>query len=63
MVPCLVIPGMSSNVRVLSEGRQNAYDSTRASSPILQHTSIVIKIYKNAQYTYKYKGESNLVKL
>lgn len=31
---------MSSNVRVLSEGLQNAYDSTKASSPILQHVTL-----------------------
>lgn len=33
--PCLGIPGISSKVRVRSEGLQNAYDSTRASKPIL----------------------------
>lgn len=34
-LPCLGIPGISSKVRVRSEGLQNAYDSTRASKPIL----------------------------
>lgn len=34
-LPCFGIPGISSNVRVRSDGLQNAYDSTRASNPIL----------------------------
>jgi len=64
VVPCLVIPGNSSNVRVLSDGRQNAYDSTRASSPILNHTSILINKHVLVTRTRNMsKGKSDSGKL